>query len=360
MSFNELPPDIFSNITSTLIDPKDWINCMGSCKSWKEILYPLYLRTMFRVAIVFKSNDYTSECKFRLKQYEEVLVTNQTLIDCHFMWNFWFDIKIYLVPGLYLPFMSIVDHKIKINTNKMTKYYLFKFPIQNKRISDIIQEISLQKTKYVVTNFNYGEVLIREINTYYNSNSNLIGTSRHRHDLNAVTQFRGDQFLAGSDALCCLRYFFRKNRQDICPICLQTHYPKDAYSDDKYLGDKWEYSYPIEEIETFESSDSSSGENDSVLIGIDLGGTHTIGFGHNNVAIGTATHTIGFGHNNVAIGIATQTLTNKTIMAYPTYSNQIISDPWSNSWDQPNTVYINGQSINTMFQSKKTKPKIYT
>src|SRR5579872_244497 len=54
MSSTILPNEIIMLISQSLEDHLDWLHSVGTCKQWKEVLYPLYLETDFKVIFIEK------------------------------------------------------------------------------------------------------------------------------------------------------------------------------------------------------------------------------------------------------------------------------------------------------------------
>ena len=290
MSLSELPRELYQFIFSILRHPGDWINSMRTCKNWKEIIQPIYLKTDFHVMIIERIQSIQTNCK--LQPETRKFIVNPMIIDSHFMIDGKFSF--YMIPGLYLPFMRYEKHITKIDTSEMLKYYMFKFPNQNKNNTISIQEVSLRNEEYTFKFFNYHQRLAYEINKFYSNNENLIGTDRYDHDMKYLKIFEEKSFPNFLESVTnCLRYFFRKNRSDVCPFCYESHYEMDEAIYGKYMGSTWEDTYP--------SNMSNSTSNNTILVG---------------------------GSMNYAIGIdsgSTQTLSNKTFTINPIVNRTITS-----------------------------------
>ena len=240
MALNESPIEIVSSIVRLLRDPKDWVNCMRSCKRFHMEIFPLYLNTTFRV-IKFYPNEipacaaekYLSETK-KLSQFESAkksakncyLVTDSKIIEFHYIFMTRYT-TIYVVYGLHLPF--IVDNPddntgnptIGISINKMLEHYTFRFPnyMRNDSISNIIQNISLLDQHYTTIQFDYYQVLIEQMNIYYSKHTNFIGSRRHKRVTKHIDKYKKGKIDADTCSLEDIHFYFLKNTNYKCPLC---------------------------------------------------------------------------------------------------------------------------------------------
>lgn len=304
MSLSELPYELYQFIFPILRHPGDWINSMRTCKNWKEIIQPMYLKTDFRVMMI---KWIQTNCKLQPKTGK--FIVNPMIIDSHFMTDG--EFSFYIIPGLYLPFMRYKKHMIKIDTNEMLKYYMFKFPNQNKNNTASIQEVSLREKEYITECFNYRQRLAYEINKFYSDNENLIGTDRYDHDMKYLKIYEKESLLnTFKSVINCLKYFFRKNCSGVCPFCCESHYEMDEAKYGKHMGSTWEYTYP---------SNKADGH-------ITLSNTITSG-GLSNYACGynpSNTITVSGSPSNWIDLDSTRTLTNRTFAINPIVNTTIV------------------------------------
>ena len=260
MSYNYLPSDVFSCIISPLKNPQDFVFSMRTCKSWHSAIYPLYLGTSFRIVFIERKNlpmclenkmskkrkredssDITEEDNRKLYSFMYLsesndekskktkpviyhLFTNPIVIEHHYMLS---DCSpIYLVPGLYLPFIEYT-YQIgpTISLNKMLEYYTFKFPhyLRNEIIANVIQEISLRENKYTGVQFDYQQVLAEQMEIFYTLNTKYIGSKMYNTDMNYVEWYKKYRFERNLCMFDCIHYYFMKNSNGQCAFCDNKH-----------------------------------------------------------------------------------------------------------------------------------------
>jgi|SRR5579872_3492064 len=256
-----LPNEIIPNISKSLLDPQDWMHSMETCKQWREILYPLYLETDFKVIFIERkyhpscmiekicNKYYKSHMSFYLKDIEGYyMILDPKIIKHHFMLIH--QSPIYLVPGMYLPFMEIkhnrnaaqykyketLGYELTLNKTNMLDHFMLKFPAPNKHIQDIIQRVRLRKTEYIICKVDYVELFSQQIKIFYTKNPRLIGTITYMKDQQALKVKDEDKTYRHCIDAIHLFTLFSKNINGNCPFC-------DEYHNDIY--DRAYYTYPV-------------------------------------------------------------------------------------------------------------------
>lgn len=311
---DQLPSDLVDQIFAYIDHPYYWINTMSTCKHLRGIIYPMYLAKDFRVMIM-TGNDSAHSCNHVPNQ--TTLILDPELIDYHFMYTF--SIKLYHVPGLYLPFMrSGYNADLYIDPTEMLVHYTFKFPnyMQNPIISKTIQEISLRKFKYTDIEYDYYERLSLEINKYYSKHTELIGESKHKHDIIYLKKLkeRSTKNLIEEDRLG-LKYFYIQNKGNICLLCGQSHLTYDHY------GRSWDQNYNFDPQNNILVGSVSSYGNCITIGSLDTLMNRTLAFGNNTLTgdyVLNITFAVG---NNAFSGVYVTNDSHKCPSYYP-YNRQ--------------------------------------
>ena len=237
------PIEISKHIFSHILDPHDWIKCLQTCKSWYDTIVPIYYDTDFYVIYIQK--DKLPKCQ-REKYNNSIscndsvscMVVDPKLVYAHFMFNECYTSSIYLVKGLFLPFLKFkiqnklpnsifqinaVSKELHFSHGRFAEHFSINYPIQNNQLLQTVQQISRNTKKYIKSNPNYYQIILYEFELYYNNNLHLKTSSKYIKDKITIDSFKKYPNLRGHHEMILLRYYFEQNRKKTCFFCGENH-----------------------------------------------------------------------------------------------------------------------------------------
>lgn len=240
LSWTDFPSEIIKCIFSHILDPCDWIKCMRTCKSLYDTIIPIYYDTNFHVIYIQK--DKIPKClreKYdKCQNFSMCMVVDPKLVYTHFMLEDCYTSPIYLVKGLFLPFLkfkienkspnsifarSSITKELHFSHGRFAEHYSINYPIQNQQLLQLVQNISRVTKKYTKINVNYYQLLLFEFETYYSNNLHLKTSSKYDKDKITIDEFKKYPFAKGFHEMILLRHYFAHNNKKTCFFCGENH-----------------------------------------------------------------------------------------------------------------------------------------